>query len=202
MFVKSNRTNWYVITGGPASGKSKTLEYLAFLGHLTIPEVARILIDTEISQGRTIHEIREDEGKFQEECLAKKIELERRLPPNQVTILDRGIPDSLVYYNIAGLDPSAISLDILTKRLYRKIFWLEPLDSYQPDYSRVEDLPTALKISESLYQTYIDLRYEVIKVPVMSIPERAKLIQHHLSRDNIFESTDALPAMPDRRYTF
>ena len=39
------KTNWYIITGGPSTGKSKTIDHLAYLGYLIRPEVARILID-------------------------------------------------------------------------------------------------------------------------------------------------------------
>ena len=58
------KTNWYVITGGPSTGKSKTIDYLAYLGYLIRPEVARILIDDELSKGKTLEEIREDEINF------------------------------------------------------------------------------------------------------------------------------------------
>ena len=93
-------TNWYVITGEPSSGKTKVIEYLAFLNYAIIPEAARILIDTEASKGKTIEEIRGDEAEFQKRALEMKIEIENRIPPKQITFFDRGIPDSVAYYHI------------------------------------------------------------------------------------------------------
>ena len=91
------KTNWYIITGGPSTGKSKTIDYLAFLGYLIRPEVARILIDDELSKGKTIKEIRGDEKSFEHKILKIKIETEEAAPKNDLIFWERGLPDSLVY---------------------------------------------------------------------------------------------------------
>src|SRR4051812_6924488 len=66
-------TNWYVITGGPSSGKSKLLDALAFHGFQVIPEAARILIDEKLSLGQSLKDIRGNEEAFQLEILKMKI---------------------------------------------------------------------------------------------------------------------------------
>jgi len=80
-------TNWYVITGGPSSGKTKIIEYLAFLGYSVIPEAARILIDVEKSRGKSVEEIRSNEAEFQKKVLEMKIEIENRISPERITFL-------------------------------------------------------------------------------------------------------------------
>ena len=102
------KTNWYVFTGGPCSGKSKTLEYLASLGYFTFPEIARVFIDLEMAKGKKIEEIRKDEVKFQNKILQMKIELENKLSPEQTVFLDRGIPDSVAYFKEVGLDTKRV----------------------------------------------------------------------------------------------
>ena len=74
------QTNWYIITGGPSTGKSKTIDHLAYLGYFIRPEVARILIDDELSKGKTIEEIRGDEKGFEHKILKIKIETEEIAP--------------------------------------------------------------------------------------------------------------------------
>ena len=66
------QTNWWVITGGPSTGKTALLEELAKRGYQTKPEAARVYIDDEISHGMTIDQIRINESKFQEVLLYMK----------------------------------------------------------------------------------------------------------------------------------
>ncbi|RLJ01147.1 MAG: hypothetical protein DRP06_00160 [Candidatus Aenigmatarchaeota archaeon] len=97
------QTNWYVLTGGPCSGKSKVIEYLKSKGYNTSKEFARKVIDKGIAKGKTVEEIRKDEIKFQNDILNLKIKFENKLRPKQTIFLDRGIPDSIVYFKEAGL---------------------------------------------------------------------------------------------------
>ncbi len=63
------QTNWWVVTGGPSSGKSDLLSYIQFYyGHKVrvFPEAARVLIDLGRSRGQTTEQIRADEFYFQE----------------------------------------------------------------------------------------------------------------------------------------
>ncbi|KPJ55445.1 hypothetical protein AMJ49_07150 [Parcubacteria bacterium DG_74_2] len=167
-------TNWYVITGGPSSGKTKVIEYLAFLGYAVIPEAARILIDTEISNGKTIKEIRPNEVEFQKKVLQMKIEVENRTPPEQIKFFDRGIPDTIAYCQIYGEDPASV-IKASQRRKYKGVFLLEQL-SFEKDYARVEDERLARDLNQLLYDAYSNLGYDVIQVSPKSIEERAKFI--------------------------
>ena len=167
-------TNWYVITGGPSSGKTKVIEYLASLGYATVPEIARILIDNEQNEERTIEEIRVDEAEFQRKILQIKIEIEDKISPEQITFFDRGIPDSIAYYQIAGLNPASVIKEA-KKRKYRGIFFLERLP-YKKDYARIEDKKTVRELNKLLYEAYRNLEYKVVRVPVKPVEERVNFI--------------------------
>ena len=167
-------TNWYVITGGPSSGKTKIIDYLAFLGYSVIPEAARILIDLERSKSKTLKQIRDDEVKFQEKVLKMKIQVEKKIPPKKLTFFERGIPDSIPYLEIAG-GTKKPAITASKKRKYKGIFLLEQLP-FEKDYARTEDEKTAHKINKFLYQTYLNLGYQVIKIPVKPIDKRTGLI--------------------------
>ncbi len=171
-------TNWYIITGGPSSGKTKVIEYLSFLNYAIIPEAARILVDTEASKGKTIEEIRGDESGFQKKTLEMKIEIENRIPSKQITFFDRGIPDSIAYYCIRKKDISPVIM-AAKKRKYRKIFLLEQLP-FRNDYARTEDKKTAHSLNQLLYKSYSELGYNIIRVPVKSIKERVEFILNRM----------------------
>lgn len=165
---------WYVITGAPHSGKSTAISHLSKMGYCTCPEAARILIDKKISEGKKLEDIRRDELKFQKKILGMKIELEEKLPKDKTVFLDRGLPDSIAYYQLYGLDIKDV-LKICRKKRYKKIFFLEPLP-FKEDYARIEDKEGAKKLSEFLKKAYLNLGYEVIIVPVMPVEKRVEFI--------------------------
>ena len=170
--------NWYVITGGPSSGKTTTVNELSKLGFHTVPEAARLLIDREMDNGKTLEQIRVDELEFQVRVLEMKIEIEGKAPKDKTVFLDRAIPDSIAYYEFWGSDSKELE-ELCKERRYNKIFFLEQLP-YKNDYARVEDEETANRISELLFKAYANLGYEVIRVPAMSIEDRTEFILSHV----------------------
>jgi len=145
------------------------------LGYPTIPEAARIFIDDEMSHGRSVEDIRADETEFQRIVLEMKIALEDRIPPDRLTFLERGIPDSIAYYKLLGLDTRPI-IDASNHRRYKGIFILEPLE-FVRDYARTEDDETVNMLDGLLYDSYSALGYKVNRVPVLPrISERAQFV--------------------------
>lgn len=172
-------TNWYVITGGPSSGKSKMLDRLAFLGYSIVPEAARIYIDDERSKGRTTEEIRADEAEFQKIVLNMKIDKEAKLSPKDIIFLERGMPDSVAYYQICGADIEPVILASQDRR-YKGIFLLDQAP-FEKDYARTEDEKQAKRISRLLNNAYRRFNYDVIRVPILgSIEERANYILNRI----------------------
>ncbi len=167
------KRNWYVITGAPSSGKTKTIEYLAFLGYQTMPESARILIDTEMAKGKSLRQVRQNEHDFQSKVFELKIQAENRLQKNEVIFFDRGLPDSIAFYKLHDLN-----LDEIIPRChkkYKKIFLLEPL-VYQIDYGRNETQEEAIQLHKNLGEAYKLVGYNVIKVPKDTIENRSNYI--------------------------
>jgi dephospho-CoA kinase len=66
------QTNWHVITGAPASGKTTLIDLLADKRFQTVSEIARQYFEREIARGRTIDEIRQDGAALQRGRLLKK----------------------------------------------------------------------------------------------------------------------------------
>ena len=176
----STDTNWYVITGSPSSGKTTTIEHLASLGYETVPEAARILIDTEAKKGKTTEEIRNNEAEFQRKILQMKIEAEEKLPSEQVIFFDRGIPDSVAYYQLCGLDTDSVKKES-KKRKYRRVFLLEQLQ-FEKDYARSENERLASSLNRLIRKAYSDLGYDIIFVPRASVGKRTEFIISKLKR--------------------
>lgn len=169
-----SKSKWYVITGGPSSGKTTVLKELAKLGYIIYPEAARVFIDQEMAKGKSLKEIRGNETKFQRKILKIKIDVEKTAPKDKIVFFDRAIPDSIAYYQICGLDPKEV-LKFCQGKTYRKIFFFRQL-LFENDYARVEDSETIEKLNRLLKKSYKNLGYEVIEIPAKSVEERVKKI--------------------------
>jgi len=144
------------------------------MGYHTVSEAARTLIDNEMKKGRALQEIRKNEAEFQRKVLEIKIQIEKELPKNKIVFFDRGIPDSIAYFQIYNLNPEGV-LKFCKEKTYRKIFLLEQLP-FVKDYAKVEDTETAKKLQFLLRKAYSDLEYEVIDIPFMPVKDRLKII--------------------------
>ena len=170
-----NETNWYVITGGPGSGKTTTVNLLKERGYKTTIEHARHYIDTQRVTGKTTEEIRTNQIKFQQGVLNMQIVQEKELSPEEVVFLDRAIPDALAYYRFTNLpEDSKIQL-AMKETSYKKVFILDPLPLVN-DYARTEDALAQKQIHQLITEVYESLPSPVIRVPVLPPEERVNFI--------------------------
>ena len=172
-------TEWYVITGGPSSGKTTTVELLKQRGYKTTIEHARHYIDTQRVTGKTTEEIRANQLVFQRGILDMQIEQEKQLAPDEVVFLDRALPDALAYYHFLNLPEDKKIQDAAREASYKKVFILDPLP-LQRDYARTEDSADQKRIHELLTEVYQSLSFPVILVPVLPPEERVDFILKNL----------------------
>lgn len=180
-----SNSSWYVITGGPSTGKTTLLEELAKRGYKTIPEVARVVIDEGIAAGNTLDEIRGDEQLFQEEVARRKADLEKRLQPNDTLFLDRGMQDTLAYMRIYDYPIAPWLLQLCEGAHYKTVFLLEPVGDFTQDYARTEDAFTRERLQKLLEMAYTEYGMEPVRVPAMSPSSRADFILSNIKKKEI-----------------
>lgn len=173
--------NWYVITGGPSSGKTTVINELARLGYFVAPDMARDYISQEIANGRSLKEIRGNEAEFQRKVVKMKIEREKKIPKNKIMFLDNAVPCSVAYYQICGLNPQEV-IPLCRKNQYQKIFFLEQLPM-EKDYARIENAKTIKKLNKLLKEEYENLGYKVINIPATSTKERIQKILAEVNKN-------------------
>lgn len=173
------QTNWYVITGGPGSGKTTTVNLLQKRGYTTTIEHARHYIDTQRITGRTVEEIRKNQIEFQKGILDMQIEQEASLPPGEIVFLDRALPDALAYYRFLKIPENEKLVNALKEASYKKIFILDFLPLVN-DYARSEDEVAQKQIHLLLTEVYESLPFPVIHVPVLPPEERVDFILKNL----------------------
>jgi predicted ATPase len=173
------RTNWYVITGAPCSGKTTLIGELAAKGFRTVAESGRVYVEAEMAKGRTTAEIMRDAALGQRAVIDLQLGLERELPVNEVAFLDRGVPDILTYCRFLGLDPNPLLAECFHHR-YASVFLLDRFP-FDWDGVRFEDDATAGLIDEWLLRDYSALAYRVVRVPVLSVEDRLTFVLETLS---------------------
>ena len=169
-----SETNWYVVTGAPSSGKTTLVAALEEMGYRVIHEVARAYIEMQMAQGKTLLEIRADKKSFETWILNKKLSIEDGLPRDDLIILDRAVPDSIAYFEEAGID-SGEALRKSPRNRYKRVFLLDRLP-YQDDHARIENHEIAGRLEQGLEKSYRLLGYDVVRVGVMSVADRVKFI--------------------------
>lgn len=173
-------TNWCVITGAPSSGKTSVIDELSKRGYPIQTEVARELIEECLRHGMTLAEIRGAEyvQELQRKILRFKLAREAALDEKKLVFADRGTPDSIVYFKLAGIDAKqAIEASHLYH--YRAVFMLDRLPLVK-DGVRSESDAQAEKIGDQIESAYRALGYELIPVPVLPVPERVDFILQKL----------------------
>lgn len=156
--------NWYVLTGGPSAGKTTLIEALEEKGFHIEHESARIVIDEGIAAGKTVEEVRVDEGAFQQEVYEHKLAREERLDPHELIFFDRGMQDTFAYNTLCGASISQQMQEEMDAAEYKKVFLLEPF-KYEADYARTESLEEQDKLFHLLKEAY-----ERSGVPVEVVP--------------------------------
>ena len=165
---------WVVITGAPSSGKTSLIDALRQRGYAVLHEAARKYIEAEVGSGRSILELRGDEGAFQNAVLNAKLDAEGALDPQVLVFLDRAIPDTCAYCKLANLDVEPLDAVIQTYR-YQKVFVLDPL-KFEKDGVRTENSEARAFLDQEFERDYRRLGYDVMRVPVMPIEDRIDFI--------------------------
>ncbi len=163
-----------------------------------VHEAARTWIETELARGLTLDEIRSDAAAFEGRILRRKVRIEAQLPPDALIFLDRALPDSIAYFEAAGLNPGPVWR--LSRRWrYRRVYFCQPVGAPFQDGARTENAATSRELALSLSVTYERLGYRLQPLPAQPVSERLALILGDLTAvEKGSVATIATPPPPDR----
>ena len=174
----SNFDRLYVITGGPGSGKSTLIEALAGQGICTMPEAGRAIIQDQVAIGGKALPW-SDRGAFAELMLGWEIRSYRAaLRLSGPVIFDRGVPDVLGYLRLNGLPiPSHVDKATQIFRYHSRVFIAPPWpEIFASDTERKQSFDEAQATCEVMVETYSDLGYNLIPLPLGSVQERVRFV--------------------------
>lgn len=175
--------NFYVLTGGPGTGKTSVLEELKKQGFTCVEEVAREIIREQMEQGGDVLPWGNIPA-YTTEMLQRSIGVfQKHTNVTELCFFDRGIPDTYGYACLTQQPAKELIRMEADRYRYNKTVFLFPAwpEIYSTDEERKQDLEEAIRTTEVLRDCYIDLGYFVIDVPKLTVPERVSFILENIN---------------------
>jgi len=173
-----NSERFFVLTGGPDSGKTSLIEALGTAGHATAGEAGRAIIQDQMAIEGPVLPSR-DPAAFAELMLAWDMRSHRLAQEEAGPVFfDRGIPDVLGYLLLTGRQiPPHMTAAAAKFRHNRRVFIAPPWpEIFRRDRERRQSLDEAERTCEAVATIYGDLGYELIELPRLSVAERLRFV--------------------------
>lgn len=181
---------FYVITGGPGSGKTTVVAELARRGNLCIPEDARAVIQEQVaSSGQALPWA--DASRFADLLLEQSIATYREQAliwnaqpakyPQSPVYFDRGIGDAFTCADLLGHTLPLALCEHAKHYRYRDPVFLAPWwpEIYITDTERRQSREEAERTEHAIVTTYTELGYRILRLPLTNPAERADFILRH-----------------------
>ncbi|PBB24837.1 MULTISPECIES: AAA family ATPase [unclassified Mesorhizobium] len=176
--MQNDSDRFFVLTGGPGSGKTTLIEALHRVGFATSVEAGRGIIRDQSSIGGTALPW-SDRAMFAELMLSWEMrsyrnEVEQKGP----VFFDRGVPDTLGYLRLSGL-PVAEHISTAAKRFRynRRVFIAPPWPGiFTQDQERKQTSDEAERTYHALAGVYVELGYELVPLPLAPVETRLRFV--------------------------
>ena len=174
---------FFVVTGGPGSGKTTLIEALATKGLRTMPEAGRAIIKDQIATEGSALPWR-NRLAFAEAMLVCDLRSFQEARDCVGTVLfDRGLPDLAGYLTLCGLPvPTNIREAARSFRYNRKVFIAPPWpEIFRQDGERKQSVEEAHQTYDAMVRAYTEFGYELTHLPLEPMPDRVAFVLERIS---------------------
>ncbi|BAV46149.1 ATPase [Mesorhizobium sp. 113-1-2] len=176
--MQNDSDRFFVLTGGPGSGKTTLIEALRRVGFATSVEAGRGIIRDQRAIGGSALPW-EDRTLFAELMLSWEMRsyqnaIERKGP----VFFDRGVPDTLGYLRLSGLPAAAhIRTAAMRFRYNPRVFIAPPWpEIFAQDEERKQTPDEAERTYHALAGVYTELGYELVPLPLAPVEARLRFV--------------------------
>lgn len=174
---------FYIITGGPDSGKSTLIAALAAEGLASMSEAGRAIIQDQVGIGGSALPWA-DRELFAELMLGWELRSYREAQALAgVVLFDRGVPDIVGYLNVCGLPvPPHVRRAAETMRYHRRVFIAPTWPAiFAQDEERKQTIEEAEATYRAMAQVYAGLGYELVTLPLVPVADRVRFVLSAIS---------------------
>lgn len=170
--------NYFILSGGPGSGKTTIIDRLAACGFATIAESGRAIIREQAEVGaNAVHG--GDAAAFGELMLKRGIADYRSMAgTSEPVFFDRGIAELTGYWRLMGLAvPEHVREAARQYRSNPLAFLVPPWrEIYRQDSERRQDWPEAVRTFERVREAYGEAGYTTVEIPRDTVARRVSFI--------------------------
>jgi predicted ATPase len=173
-----DQPNYFIISGGPGSGKSSIIDRLDMRGFTTVAEAGRAIIrEQEEKGGNAMHT--GDAVAFGELMLERGIADYRRMArADEPVFFDRGIAELVGYWRLIGRDVAQhVRAAAQEYRSNAMVFLAPPWrEIYRQDTERRQDCAEAVRTFELVRDAYGEAGYQTVELPLDTVARRVSFI--------------------------
>jgi predicted ATPase len=176
--MKDDHHRFFVITGGPGSGKSTLIDALAARGSARTIEAGRAIIQEQVRSGGSALPW-SDPRAFAELMFEWELHsYARAREHNGIVFFDRGVPDVVGYLRLMNLPvPASMDAAVRSYPYNSKVFVAPPWPAiFAQDAERKQTPEEAERTYRALVGTYADYGYELVELPRVSVAERVEFV--------------------------
>lgn len=176
--MDNHAERFFVLTGGPGSGKSAIIEALHRAGYARSAEAGRGVIQDQVSIGGPALPWH-DPVLFAELVLSWDLRSYRMAEQAAGPVFfDRGVVDVLGYLRLLGRSaPSHVQAAVETFRYNHRAFIAPPWkEIYRKDGERKQDFAEAVRTYDAMVAAYSESNYELIEIPFSPVEQRAQFV--------------------------
>jgi predicted ATPase len=178
----STHERFYVVTGGPGSGKTSLLEALRAHGYACSTEAGRGIIQDQVSiAGQALPWA--DRSLFAELMLSWEMRSYRMAQEAAGPVFfDRGVPDVLGYFRLIGVPVPGHVWKAAQRFRYNPTVLIAPPwpEIFRQDRERKQDFDEAIRTYDAMVATYTELDYRLVEIPLAPVQDRLNFIVEHL----------------------
>ena len=170
--------HFFIVTGGPGSGKSSLIDALERLGYPRSVEAGRGIIQGQVDIGGQGLPWA-DRALFAELMLSWEMRSYRLAQQHPGTVFfDRGVLDVAGYLRLSGLPvPSHVAKAAERFRYNKRVFVAPPWKKiFHPDQERKQDFDEAIRTYDALTATYEEFGYVLVELPRVSVDQRVEFV--------------------------
>ncbi|MBN8993834.1 MAG: AAA family ATPase [Rhizobiales bacterium] len=173
-----HQPNYFIISGGPGSGKTAIIDKLASRGFTTVAETGRAILREQMEAGGdATHE--GDAAAYGAEMLKRGItDYKRMRGADEPVFFDRGIAELVGYFRLKGLPvPPEVASAGHEYRSNRLVFLAPPWQAiYRQDAERRQDWDEAVRTFELIREAYVEAGYLPVEIPEDTVARRVRFI--------------------------